>query len=190
MDTHKNKVLNYLTDWASELKRRNNGRRKSSCAIRTINARVNRLKEIGCTDLAIECLLSFRDQIIRNGRASYNKMSLRKIVMQAREIYKITIEHPNKNKSMSHQPHVRKPDIEEYSRIIDDVCKEQKFCVEHVKQCANELSEINKQIEDLKSQIEELENNLSTLKTERDFKDYSMRDFAAKYKINLEEINS
>lgn len=94
MSAHKDKIRRYITDWSCELKRNNKGRRKSADAIKTINTRVKRLKEIGCPDRAIEVLIAFRDRIVRNGCANYNKMSLRKVVKKAREIYKDIIEHP------------------------------------------------------------------------------------------------
>lgn len=190
MDNHKNKIIRYFSDWASDLKHRNKGRRKSSSAIRTIDTRVKHLKEIGCPDTALKGLLLFRDQIVRNGRESYNKMSLRKIVLNDRETYKNIIRHKNKSEPMSNLAEVNGPDIEEYARVVDVVSKEQQFCIEHVEQCVRELAEIDEQIESVKSQIGELENKLDNLKQERNYKDYSMRDFAAKYEIKIEEPNT
>lgn len=190
MSRHEDKILKYMRDWMCDLKRRNNGRGRAVDAIKIRDTRIKRLKELGCPNEAIEILLEFSEQVIRNGRANYNKMSLCKIVKMAKDIYLSTIKRNGKNKPKHSQTQDRASDMDEYAKVVDDVCEEQKFCIEHVKQCARELAEIDKQIEAVKNQIDELENKLDNLKQERNYKDYSMRDFAAKYGIKIEEPNS
>lgn len=176
MSKHKDKILRYITDWSCELKRNNKGRRKSADAIKTINTRVNHLKEIGCPDKAVSVLIAYRDLIVRNGCANYNKMSLRKVVHKAREIYKDVIEHPNAKRNMA-------------KKIIDRTSTAKQDYIEHCKGIIEsnkrKIEMIDKQISEMKSHLDDLEHNKQWFIDRNNETANAMQHYAAFHKITL-----